>query len=321
MSEKTKNAGATTGGRTRGLGRGLSALLGEVEASTRSRDGATGGRGVRRVPIESLRAGRFQPRRHFTAEDLGELAASIRRNGMLQPILVRPLEEAAGDAQGRAEATAPIYEIVAGERRWRAAQAAGLHEVPIVERRLDDAQALEIALVENIQRRDLTPIEEAEGFQRLIEDFGHTAEEIGRVVGKSRSHVANLLRLLKLPEPVREMVNEGALSMGHARALVGLDNALELARQVVAHGLSVRALEALAAAEKETDRAKSGRRRSATARKDADTRALEASLERALGLKADVRHRADGSGELRLHYRNLEQLDELCRRLQGEEGF
>ncbi|RMF14924.1 MAG: ParB/RepB/Spo0J family partition protein [Alphaproteobacteria bacterium] len=320
MSDKTKSAGALGGGRARGLGRGLTALLGEVDASTRSRS-ATGSRGsVRRVPIETLRAGRFQPRRHFTAEDLGELAASIRRNGMLQPILVRPLEgEEAGTESGE---SSPVYEIVAGERRWRAAQAAGLHEVPIVERRLDDAQTLEIALVENIQRRDLTPIEEAEGFQRLIEEFGHSAEEIGRVVGKSRSHVANLLRLLKLPEEVREMVNEGALSMGHARALVGLDNALELARQTVAHGLSVRALEALVAAEKENLRpAKNKRRPSPAAAKDADTRALETTLEQALGLKADIRHRCDGSGELRLHYRDLEQLDELCRRLQGEDGF
>ncbi len=300
-------------GRRRGLGRGLSALLGELEAEAAAGEDAPGGAGVRRLPITRLRPGRFQPRRHFTAEDLGELAASLRKTGMLQPILVRPLDEE--DPEG------PVYEIVAGERRWRAAQAAGLHEVPVIERRLEDAEALEIALVENIQRRDLTPIEEARAYRRLIDEFGYGTEEVGRLVGKSRSHVANLLRLLQLPQAVQEMVEEGALAMGHARALVGVPDAEFLARRIAAEGLSVRAVEDLAAGAKAAGGGRRGRARTRRVVDDPDIRDLAETLGRLLGTRVDIRHRPDGGGRLVLHYRNIEQLDRFCRMLDPGRGF
>ncbi|GIX16121.1 MAG: chromosome partitioning protein ParB [Rhodothalassiaceae bacterium] len=300
-------------GRRRGLGRGLSALLGELEAEAAAGEDAPGGSGVRRLPITRLRPGRFQPRRHFTAEDLGELAASLRKTGMLQPILVRPLDEE--DPEG------PVYEIVAGERRWRAAQAAGLHEVPVIERRLEDAEALEIALVENIQRRDLTPIEEARAYRRLIDEFGYGTEEVGRLVGKSRSHVANLLRLLQLPQAVQEMVEEGALAMGHARALVGVPDAEFLARRIAAEGLSVRAVEDLAAGAKAAGGGRRGRARRRRVVDDPDIRDLAETLGRLLGTRVDIRHRPDGGGRLVLHYRNIEQLDRFCRMLDPGRGF
>ena len=219
------SASSSRPARRRGLGRGLSALLGELEAEATEAGAPRAGAAVQRLPITQLRPGRFQPRQRFTAEDLGELAASLRKTGMLQPILVRRLEEDSEDG--------PVYEIVAGERRWRAAQAAGLHEVPVIERQLEDAEALEIA--------------EAQAYRRLMDEFGYKPEDIGRLVGKSRSHVANLLRLLQLPPAVQELVDEGALSMGHARALIGVAEAEALARRIVAEGLSVRAVEDLVA--------------------------------------------------------------------------
>ena len=285
----------------RGLGRGLSALMGDFPAE--AAESAVAPRDVMTVSIAALTPNRFQPRRHFDAAGLDELVASIREIGLLQPILVRP----AGDG-----ADGPRYEIVAGERRWRAAQKAGLHEVPVVVRALDDAAALEAAIIENVQRHDLSPIEEADGYRRLIDEFGHRQEDIATAVGKSRSHITNLLRLLGLPAPVRAMVDEGRLSMGHARALVGLDNAEELARHILARGLNAREAEALAAAAKETA---GTRRPSRRTRKDADTQALEANLATALGMRVDIRHRGEKGGAVTVHYRSLEQLDMLCQKL------
>ena len=309
------SASSSRPARRRGLGRGLSALLGELEAEATEAGAPRAGAAVQRLPITQLRPGRFQPRQRFTAEDLGELAASLRKTGMLQPILVRRLEEE-GDEDG------PVYEIVAGERRWRAAQAAGLHEVPVIERQLEDAEALEIALVENVQRRDLSPIEEAQAYRRLMDEFGYKPEDIGRLVGKSRSHVANLLRLLQLPPAVQELVDEGALSMGHARALIGVAEAEALARRIVAEGLSVRAVEDLVADRKGSGpRGRTRRAGSRATEEDADIRALAETLTTLLGVKVELRHRPDGGGRLILHYKDVIQLDRLCRLLDPGEGF
>ncbi len=284
------------------LGRGLSALLGEdkpaaaVPQETAAESAV--GRAPQRMPITWLEPNRYQPRHLFDEAAIADLVASIRRHGILQPLLVRPLDGGDGER----------FEIVAGERRWRAAQAAGLHEVPVIVHRLDDAQVLEAALIENIQREDLSPIEEARGYRRLIDDFGHTQKALGQAVGKSRSHVANMLRLLTLPDAVQDMLDDGRLSMGHARALITAEDPVALARIIVAQGLSVREAERLAA---RAAPRKTARQHPA---KDADTRALEANLSGALGLKVVVHHRRKG-GELRIAYRTLDQLDEICRRL------
>lgn len=275
------------------LGRGLSALLGETPAAPAD---IAGGGDPRTAPIESLRPGRFQPRRQFDEAAMSALVESVREQGILQPILVRRLGEG--------------WEIVAGERRWRAAQAAGLHQVPIIVRELDDRTALEIALVENVQRQDLTALEEAEGYQRLIDEFGHRQEDLARSVGKSRSHIANTLRLLQLPADVRQLVQDGALTAGHARALVGAPNAGDLARRILDKGLNVRQTEKLAAGAKDTP----ARRPPPEA--DADTRALERTLEQQLGLKVAIEH-GDRGGRLVLHYRTLDQLDDVLKRLGG----
>lgn len=288
--------------RASGLGRGLSALLGEMEAIETAQ---STGQGIEAIAISSVVANQRQPRRKFDSEKLEELAQSIRAQGVLQPILVRPA--------GRDR-----YEIVAGERRWRAAQAAGLHEIPAVIRELDDATGFELALVENIQRADLNPIEEAEGFQRLIGEFGHSQEALGRLVHKSRSHIANLLRLLDLPSPVRNMVLDERLSMGHARALVTARDPERLAEEVIRLGLSVRQTEALARKEKGGGKASSGLGngdRSANA--DADIMALERQLSDSLGLKVQIAHEGAG-GRLTVSYSTLDQLDMLCQRLSGE---
>ncbi len=288
-------------GRKRGLGRGLSALLGETADAYA---GATAGQGgadtsaVRLVPIEHLSPNPAQPRQHFDEAALAELTESIARRGLLQPILVRP-DPAAPDR----------FQIVAGERRWRAAQRAQLHDVPIVLRSLDDSEALELGLIENLQRRDLSPLEEAQGYRRLIDTHGHSQEAVGALVGKSRSHVANLLRLLDLPEDIKILLTMGDLSAGHARALLGAADPVALARKVVADGLSVRATEALAGA------AKSKPRRAArTAAKDADTRALEADLTDRLGVPVEISHRGPG-GSVTLRYPDLDSLDALLARL------
>jgi ParB family transcriptional regulator, chromosome partitioning protein len=281
----------------RGLGRGLSALLGEAEEIAHA---VSPDEGVREIPIELVHANPAQPRRHFAEAELAELEQSIRDKGVLQPILVRPSPRTPG-----------AYEIVAGERRWRAGQRAGLASIPALVRNLSDDRAFEIAIVENVQREDLNPLEEAGGYAALIERFGHTQDQVAQAVGKSRSHVANSLRLNQLPELVREHLMAGRISAGHARALLGAASPESLAEAVVARGLSVRQTEALVRGGGVTPRKGSGPRKPA---KDADTAALETDLEDALGMSVDVADRG-GVGEIRIRYASLEQLDELCRRL------
>ncbi len=298
-----------------GLGRGLSALFGEeVGASGAAGQGGgeTGGeaaaQGSRTLPIDILHPNLKQPRRHYDQEALEALAQSIGEQGVLQPLVVRPHPSRSGN-----------YEIVAGERRWRAAQLAKLSDLPVVIRDLDDRTTLEIALVENLQREDLTPLEEAEAYRRLIEDFGHSQAELGKAVGKSRSHVANTLRLLALPEPIKKAVSEGRLSAGHARALLTVEDPVALAEAAIAEGWSVRELERRAQ-KPETTPIPRPRRPGGSSAKDADTLALEKDLSMTLGLKVVLDHRGDG-GQLLLHYASLDQLDDLIARLRGSSGF
>jgi ParB family chromosome partitioning protein len=275
-------------GRARGLGRGLSALFGED-----GEEAASQGEGQRSIPIEFLEPGRYQPRRRFDEEAVSSLAESIRERGILQPLLVR-------------QVGADRYEIVAGERRWRAAQLAGLHEVPAIVRELDDRGALEVAIVENVQREDLTPVEEAEGYRRLLDEFGHTQDAVARIVGKSRSHVANTLRLLALPDPVKAMLADGQLTAGHARALLTLADPAAAAKDVVRRGLNVRQTELLA---------KPARPPAPAPVRSADIEALEAELSRSLGLEVAVEHGRGGRGALVIRYRSLDQLDGVLARL------
>jgi ParB family chromosome partitioning protein len=288
-------------GRRKGLGRGLSALLG-VEAGEYAQAAAEprGRGGPREAPIEALIPNPKQPRRAFDDAKLDELAASIRDRGVLEPILVR-----------RAKDDSNRYEIVAGERRWRAAQRARLHQVPIVVKELNDGEVLEVALIENIQREDLNAIDEGSAYQRLIDEFGHTQEALAKLLGKSRSHVANQMRLLSLPEPVQAMVVDGRLTAGHARALVTARDPAGLAAIVVAKGLSVRQTEAMA----QNGGGAEHRRVADTPEKDADTRALEGELKAALGLKVAIDHKGTKGGTVTLAYRDLDQLDEIVRRL------
>ncbi|MEA2782898.1 MAG: ParB family transcriptional regulator, chromosome partitioning protein [Rhodospirillaceae bacterium] len=286
----------------RGLGRGLSALLGDGPKPAAA-PALASARGPRHLPIGQLEPSPLQPRRHFDETEMQALAESIRTNGILQPILVR-----------RHPSKADVHEIVAGERRWRAAQLAELHEVPVVERELSDRDVLELALVENVQRHDLSALEEAEGYHRLIEEFGRSQEDLARQVGKSRAHVANTLRLLRLPDAVKTLLLDGRLSAGHARALLPASNAVALAERVVAQGLSVRQTEALVAGGSTGSRAQKTTASEPAAAKDADTRAVERDLARALGLQVDIAHGAAG-GSLTIRYRTLEQLDEVIRRL------
>jgi ParB family chromosome partitioning protein len=284
----------------RGLGRGLSALLEETEAAAEEPEAVAG---VRTAPIELLRRNPDQPRRTFPDEEIDGLAASIREKGLLQPILVRPAPGAPGE-----------FQIVAGERRWRAAQRAGLRELPIIIRELDDAETLEIAILENVQREDLNPVEEAGGYKALIDRFGRTQEAVAQVVGKSRSHIANTLRLLTLPETVQSMIVDGQLSAGHARAIMTSENPAVLAQAVVERGLNVRDTEALA----RQVAGRPGKPMRAPPRpepaKDADTLDLESNLSDSLGLAVELLH-GNGQGEVRIRYETLEQLDEICRRL------
>ncbi len=284
--------------RQRGLGRGLSALLGEAAADVAA--DAPPPSAPTDTPIELIRRNPDQPRRAFSEEELESLAASIRDKGVLQPILIRPAPNGDG------------FQIVAGERRWRASQRAGLAAIPAVVRELDDRQVLEIAIIENVQRADLNPIEEALGYRALIERFGRTHEGLGEIVGKSRSHVANTLRLLSLPDAVRVHVEEGRLSAGHARALLTAENAETLADRIIAEGLSVRQTEALAKGVVDKPARIAGRRE--TADRNPDIAALERDLSDSLGLKVELADK-DGKGALTLRYGTLEQLDELCRRL------
>lgn len=280
------------------LGRGLAALIGDVGDETSAIERT---RSQRRVPLEFLRPNPRNPRRVFSDMELEELAASIRERGIIQPILVRTV-------RGAADA----YEIIAGERRWRAAQRAGIHEVPVVLLEVDDREALELAIIENVQRTDLNPLEEAMGYEALANEFHYGQDEIAKVVGKSRAHVSNMLRLLKLPEGVKAYLADGKLTAGHARALLGEPDPEMLARTIVERGLNVRQVEAIA----QERAAKAGKTATPRPRvhKDADTVALERRLSDALGLVVSIEHRGQG-GELRIKYRNLEQLDEVIRRL------
>lgn len=289
-----------------GLGRGLSALLGDAEQDTPV-GGSTGetAAGIRMLPVSALSPHPGQPRRHFDESALDDLAQSIAARGLIQPIVVRP--------HGK------DYQIVAGERRWRAAQRARLHEVPVVVRDLSEAETLEIALVENIQRQDLNAIEEADAYRKLISEFGHTQEALAKIVAKSRSHIANLLRLLDLPDGVQALVVEGKIQMGHARALIGAPDAEALALRVVDKGLSVRETERLARDAKPGSGDRGERARSASGAGDtnADLMALENQLGDVLGLNVRIHHGAKG-GTLTLSYSTLDQLDMVCQRLSGD---
>jgi ParB family transcriptional regulator, chromosome partitioning protein len=283
------------------LGRGLAALMGDVGEETSVADT---GRKPRRAPIENLRPNPRNPRRLFTEAELEELSYSIRERGIIQPIVVRALQ---GDN----------FEIIAGERRWRAAQRAGLHDVPVAIIEANDAQSLEFAIIENVQRANLNPIEEASGYLALMDDFNRTQDEVAQIVGKSRPHVANTIRLLKLSEPVKQLVRSGKISAGHARLLLGQPNAERIAQEIIDKGLSVRQLEADMRKE-DTAEARGAARetKGSEATKDPDTRALEKRLSDALGLEVGVDHRGEG-GTLRIKYRNLEQLDAVLRKLGG----
>ncbi|GLK81586.1 MULTISPECIES: ParB/RepB/Spo0J family partition protein [Methylopila] len=281
------------------LGRGLAALIGDVGDETAVMERS---RGQRRAPIAHLRPSKANPRRHFDEAHLEDLVASVREKGVIQPILVRRLP-------GESEA----FEIIAGERRWRAAQRAGVHDAPIVVLDVTEREALEIAIVENVQRADLNAIDEAAGYDQLMSQFAYRQEDLARVIGKSRSHIANTLRLLKLPDLVKSYVVKGALSAGHARALLALPDPETAANKAVAKGLSVREVEAMARAPE--IKSMDGLRKQKPA-KDADTRALEAALSDALGLDVSITARGAG-GEVTVRYRSLEQLDLVARRLRG----
>jgi len=272
-----------------GLGRGLSALIGEEAVPTRGEARAT-----HKLPVAFLKPNRFQPRKTFAAEDLHDLTESVREKGILQPILVRPLG-------------ADSYEIVAGERRWRAAQLAKLHDVPVVVREMSDAEALELAIVENVQRADLNAIEEAAAYHELMDRFGYTQDRIAKDVGKSRSHVANTLRLLRLPESVKAMLRDGRLTAGHARTLLGADDPEARAREIVEGAMNVREAE-------QRSKSKAGKRGGKVA-DDVNVKAIESNISSLLGLNVKIVHKGDKGGEIRIHYRTLEQFDDLIRRL------
>jgi ParB family chromosome partitioning protein len=288
MAEESRSRNVAS----RGLGRGLSALLGDGDVQAKeSADSTTRSRSI---PIAFLKPNPLQPRRLFDAEELKGLAVSIAEKGVLQPILVRPT------------GTPDSYEIIAGERRWRAAQAAKLHEVPVIVRALSDAQSLEIAIIENVQRADLNAVEEAGAYQELMSKFRYTQEQVADVVGKSRSHVANMLRLLKLPEPVKALISSGKLTAGHARTLVGVPNAETRANEIVAGALNVREAEKKARTPNAPAKKPTG--------KDADTKALEHSLSSSLGMSVEIEHVGKAGGMMKIRYRTLEQLDEIIRR-------
>jgi len=287
----------TEDNKRRGLGRGLSSLLGDDDEDYAALDRV---RGTKDVPIEQLRPNKYQPRQYFNEQKAAELVDSVREKGVLEPLLVRRVE---GDHNA--------YEIIAGERRWRAAQKAQLHQVPVVIKEINDAEALEISLIENIQREDLTALDEAEGYHRLIEEFSNTQEQIGRLVGKSRSHIANMLRLLTLPDSVKAYLADGRLTAGHARALITAENPEQLASRIVDQGLNVRDTEALTKKPRKTASLAPG-----PAPKDADTIALEQDISNALGLKVAIHHMSEKKGgDVKVSYQTLEQLDEICRRL------
>lgn len=280
------------------LGRGLAALIGDVGEDNETAQPARVGQ--RKLPTAYLKSNPRNPRKNFEHRDLEDLSNSIREKGIVQPIVVRPTKM-------RDE-----FEIIAGERRWRAAQKAGLHEVPVVVLEVSEREALELAIIENVQRADLDPIEEAGGYQELIDEFSYSQEELSKVIGKSRSHVANTLRLMGLPEEIKKLVRSGKLTAGHARTILNAPDILDIANKIAELGLSVREAEALANEEKK--KAGTARPKKARVEKDADTRALEKTLSDILGLKVAITHKGNG-GRLEISYRNLEQLDDLCERL------
>ncbi|MGR6432729.1 ParB/RepB/Spo0J family partition protein [Rhizobium sp. PAMB 3174] len=284
----------------RRLGRGLAALIGEMDQPLTTAQPAKTVNPDRMIPIEFIARNPRNPRRYFDDEELQDLASSIRQHGIVQPVVVRTIGE-------------NNYEIIAGERRWRAAQLAGFVEIPVIIRDVDDRTALEIAIVENVQRADLNPLEEALGYEQLIADHGYTQNNLGEIIGKSRSHVANSLRLLKLPEPVRDMVAAGSLSAGHARALVSTSDPETLAKAIVAKGMSVRDAEKLA--QKDIRGPGPVSSSSVQAPKDSDTLALERTLSDTLGLDVTINHKGE-SGQVRIAYKSLEQLEEICRLLE-----
>lgn len=284
------------------LGRGLAALIGEVgeEMGTLERKGFT----PRSVPVEFLRPNPRNPRKVFDDTDLQELTQSIRDRGIIQPIVVRPIPNRTDE-----------FEIVAGERRWRAAQKAGLHRVPVVVANIDDKTSLEYAILENVQRADLNPIEEAEGYSRLMAEFSYTQENLSKIIGKSRSHIANTLRLTELPVPVRKLLIERKLTAGHGRALLSVNDPVQVAKRVIDEGMSVRQVEEIAQADSGgPSKVAAKAPKPGKAEKDPDTRALEKALQDVLGLTVSIDHKGQG-GELRIQYKTLEQLDGLCRRL------
>jgi ParB family chromosome partitioning protein len=292
----------------RGLGRGLDALFQDTEVrnttnETATAEGNTNQTAKNTLPIGELTPGKYQPRRYFNEDAINELASSIKEHGLIQPILVRPNPNGVG------------YEIIAGERRWRAAQKAQLHEVSVIIQDLSDDVALEIALIENLQREDLTPIEEAEGYLRLINEFDYTQEQLSKKLGKSRSQVTNTLRLLKLPETVRTLVQNGSLSAGHARAILSCDNPVALAQKVVKEGLSVRDTEKLAADFGGEGAGTSRKAKNKGARKDVDTLALEKELTDRMGMRVNLSPAPNGSGRITIQYKSLDQLDDLLGKL------
>ncbi|WP_071674259.1 ParB/RepB/Spo0J family partition protein [Nioella nitratireducens] len=292
---------------SRGLGRGLSALMADINEPTASSQAEMPqpARADRTVPIESVRPNPEQPRRAFTQDALQELSDSIAEKGIIQPLIVRP-----------DPAMADMFQIVAGERRWRAAQMAQLHEVPVIVRNFNDTEVLEVAIIENIQRADLNPVEEAMGYRQLMDRFNHTQERLAEAMGKSRPHIANLLRLLTLPEEVQGYLRDGKLTAGHARALVGSDRAAEIARDVVNKGLSVREVERRMKHEQGQSATPTGRPAPGAGSKDADTKALEGDLSAAIGLTVTIEHHeATGGGKLSIKYDDLAQLDDLIKLL------
>lgn len=286
----------------RRLGRGLAALIGEMDQPLQTSGPVAPVNADRRIPIEFVARNPRNPRRTFDEAELQDLASSIRQHGIVQPVVVRTIAD-------------ERYEIIAGERRWRAAQLAGFTDIPVIVRDVDDRTALEIAIVENVQRSDLNPLEEALGYDQLIAEHGYTQNDLGEIIGKSRSHVANSLRLLKLPEPVRDMLSSGTLSAGHARALIPTSDPVTLARSIIAKGLSVRDTERLAQNDIRAQSDPSYGKPSPKEEKDADTLALERTLSDCLGLDVTVNHKASG-GQLRISYKTLDQLEEICRLLE-----
>ncbi|PIT71108.1 ParB/RepB/Spo0J family partition protein [Bartonella tribocorum] len=289
------------------LGRGLAALIGDINlnnniarSSSFDKLNESGNISERFVSIEAISCNPHNPRRHFTETELDNLAQSIRQHGVVQPVIVRPLR----DHPHR-------FELIAGERRWRAAQRANLNQLPVIIRDVDDKTALELAIIENIQRADLNPIEEAKGYEMLLNEHDYTQVDLAQVIGKSRSHVANTLRLLKLPEKVQQFLTDGQLSAGHARCLITVDNPQDLAEKIIREGLSVRQTEILA-----YEQANPKTKKRTTMKKDAETKSLEKLLADVIGMKVIIRHGKKG-GDLKIRYSSLEQLDEICRRLQS----